>query len=136
MNLNSNTFTVNGLLEAQTNSDTVTISNGTVQIGTNKELDLITTDGLTISANIVDSSACASTVVWSTVSAGSGTVTLSGTANTYSGGTYLNGGGTTATNYRWFVIGSASALGTGPVYVNGFLQWGANGTITLTTKAV
>jgi autotransporter-associated beta strand protein len=79
-------FTVNGLMNG--GSGLWTIATHAIIIGANKELDVISnSQGIAISSVIKDNGGGASIVTTS----GTGTVTLSG-ANTYTGGTFLDGG--------------------------------------------
>ncbi len=96
-------FTVNGLMNA--GSGLWTIGTNAITIGANKEL-VITgdTQGITISSNIKDNAAGASSLTYS----GAGTLTLGTAVKTYTGTTTVNSG--TVTLSLANVLNSASGI--------------------------
>jgi fibronectin-binding autotransporter adhesin len=135
--LTGQTLTLNGMLGRVA----ATLTGGTLQIGASQELVLFNGGGaMSIGSQIVDyndgTTSLPSALTWSVGNntSGGNFLTLSG-ANTYSGGTYLNGSGNNNTTLgRGITVANASAFGTGPIYINGNLQWSCvSSGITLST---
>lgn len=110
------TLTVDGILKA--GGTAVTISGGSgIQAGPASELVVNSIDGVTISTNILDNGGSSLTKI------GAGSLTLTGTATSYSGGTTINQG--------TLIIGTTAGFSTtGPVVLNGgTLQLNSNKTV-------
>ncbi len=120
--LGTNSLTLNGLMNAGTGLLTLSGTAATpgLVIGSGGELDLIAnTQGMTVSSVISGTGA----LVYGGPSAG--TLTLSG-ANTFDGGTFLNGG--------TLSVSADSAFGTVPVTATTNLIFGGNSTLKATSS--
>lgn len=119
------TLTQGGLLVTSTvnpTTGTSTITGGTLNVGSNNSLQIFqnSAKGLTIDSIIANGSGATDLV-----KSGTGALTLT-KANSYSGGTYINGGTVT--------LGSSATLSSGLLTINGAtagLDMGANRSITV-----
>ena len=104
---NSNTITLNGLMQAGTGAltiqDTGASASGGLKIGANQELVITgNTQNITIAAKILDSSPAGGALTYS----GGGTLTLGSAANAYTGITTINSG--------TVAVSADASLGTAP----------------------
>jgi MYXO-CTERM domain-containing protein len=99
---NTLTLASGGLIMAS--NQTLAISGGSLTSGGSELFAYINANTTTISSAITGSGV-------NLVKSGSGTLTLTGTSNTYTGGTTLNAG--------TLNISNANAIGTGPLTING-----------------
>jgi autotransporter-associated beta strand protein len=105
MALGANTLTLNGLLDTGSGLLTITSTGaGGIVIGATKELDILGSGSVTISAPVANNAAGASSLTYS----GAGTLTLGVNASTYTGTTTVNSG--TVTLSLANVLNSASSL--------------------------
>jgi len=103
--------TLNGILNSGGTGSSLTISGGTLSIGANQELDIVSDAQATIiSSLIADNSGGASSVVFG--STNGGTLTLSSSTSTFRGGFVLNSG-TLAVGAS--SAGTAGAVSKGPL---------------------
>jgi autotransporter-associated beta strand protein len=114
------TTTLNGILNSGAAGSSLTISGGTLSIGANQELDIISNDqATTISSLIVDNSGDPSSVVFG--STNGGTLTLSSSTSTFRFGVTLNSGTLAVSASSTGTAGSITQgpLGTGTLTLNG-----------------
>ncbi len=116
----NNTIATGGILVTPSATNGGTITGGNLTSGSGK-LVIVGTQALTISSTITNNGSTAEALVYSD----SATSALSG-ANTYSGGTYINNGGINIST-------SATAFGTGTIYLG---STGDANTITVRANSV
>ncbi len=112
---------------SNTYTGATTISGGTLEVGNNNSVTAFKTSGVTLSNSAVLafystsalSESGAITGVGSLRQIGAGTVTLTNSANTFTGGTIISNGEISVTPTAIPATGTAISIGTGPITING-----------------
>ena len=113
LTIGSGGLTLNGILSTNTNATTTTIGTSTLHAGstgTNSELVITGNQPLTIGSVIANGNGN-SVVTYS----GTGALSITGTANSFTGGLYINSGTISCTNGLASTTLDAAALGNGNV---------------------